>query len=80
MGSHAASQPGANLTDFQAAIMAQQPGVFPQNMAPQFNTPHQYQLQDTLQQLQQQHRQTSQGQMGSAAHARPNSATSHDGG
>ncbi|XP_022147292.1 GRF1-interacting factor 3 isoform X2 [Momordica charantia] len=55
-------QGGFYMQHPQAAIMAQQSGLFPPKVPLQFGNPHQ--LQDPQQQLHQQHQQAMQGQMG----------------
>ncbi|XP_022757600.1 GRF1-interacting factor 3-like [Durio zibethinus] len=58
MAPHPAMQPGGYFIQHpQAAAMAQQPGIFPQKVPLQFNSPHQ--IQDP-----QQHQQAMQGQIG----------------
>ncbi|CAK9326220.1 unnamed protein product [Citrullus colocynthis] len=63
MAPHPAMQQGGYYMQHpQAAIMAQQSGLFPPKVPLQFGNPHQ--LQDPQQQLHQQHQQAMQGQMG----------------
>ncbi|WJX86727.1 GRF1-interacting factor [Trifolium repens] len=62
MAPHPAMQQGFYMQHPQAAVMAQQQGMFPQKMPMQFANPHQ--MQDQQQQQQQLHQQAMQGQMG----------------
>ncbi|KAG7028524.1 GRF1-interacting factor 3 [Cucurbita argyrosperma subsp. argyrosperma] len=63
MAPHPAMQQGGYYMQHpQAAIMAQQSGLFPPKVPLQFGNPHQ--LQDPQQQIHQQHQQAMQGQMG----------------
>lgn len=72
MAPHPAMQQGGYYMQHPQAAMAQQPGIFPQKVALQFNSPHQiqehqqqqlHQQQQQQQQLHQQHQQAIQGQM-----------------
>ncbi|KAB1999027.1 hypothetical protein ERO13_D12G119100v2 [Gossypium hirsutum] len=63
MAPHPAMQPGGYFMQHpQAAAMSQQPGMYPQKVPLQFNSPHQ--MQDPQHLLYQQHQQAMQGQMG----------------